>query len=111
MEIGKTTKLLKATPSGGIFVVHSEQMVQYINQWLVEEGRNNDNITVVSVEQFTHKIDTDRRPITIDHFITEGQCSFISRDDELALAEYCSHRAPFIITTDQDGHIKTRFMQ
>lgn len=102
---GKTTKLLKATPQGGVFIVQSQQMVPYIQRWIKESGRQNDDIAVVSVTQLDQLRGFTPRPITIDHCVTETLDILLEEQGtEFLIA--CA-MAPFVIKCDEDGDIAT----
>jgi len=102
---GKTTKLLKATPQGGIFVVQSTQMVPYIQRWIKESGRQNDDITVISVTQLDQLRGLSPRPITVDHCVTETLDILLEEQGVEFLVAISM--APFVIKCDDDGDIAT----
>jgi hypothetical protein len=102
---GKTTKLLKATPQGGIFVVQNKWMTQYLQQWIKMNGRENDEIQVISVEDLDQLRGMRPRPMAIDHCVVET-FSMLSPEqaEEFAIATYV---APYILKSDNDGDVQT----
>ena len=103
---GRTSKLLRACPPGGVFITHTSAMVKYIEHYLNQEDRADDGIIVCSIESAKAKLRGTRRPVTIDHYVMEPN-SFIDREDRAWLMEYCRYHAPFTVMLNSDGNIQT----
>jgi hypothetical protein len=102
---GKTTKLLKATPQGGVFIVQSAQMVKYVERWIKESGRELDDILVIPVDNLQQLAGLPPRPITIDHCVTETM-DLLLEEQGVKFLVACA-LAPFVIKCDEDGDIAT----
>jgi len=102
---GRTTKLLKATPQGGAFVVQNKQMIRYIQGWIATSNRHRDDITVVSVDSLQHLRGFRPRPMVIDHCVTETMHLVSPEDSEEFLIALSM--APYVIKCDEDGDVVT----
>jgi hypothetical protein len=98
---GKTTRLIKATPRGGIYVVSSAKMVHIIERYLGEIKRTGD-LKIISVESAHRDLKGVRAPIAIDHTVFEEGA--LQED----LAFYLTY-APLILTNDYEGDVITSY--
>lgn len=101
---GRTTRLIKATPQGGIYIVHSQAMVEVVNRYLRQIGREGE-LRVVSISEAkdTDKLRGLKAPIAIDHVVVEADRATI-----LSIYEY-AHRMPFILMNDYEGDVTTTY--
>ena len=97
---GKTTRLVKATPTGGTYVVSTGPMTRIISNYLKEIGRDGD-LTVVSVDNITQATIGRRAPIAIDH-----SCFELGLDDEIRAAIFTQ---PLVLTNDYQGDVITSY--
>jgi hypothetical protein len=98
---GKTTRLIKATPRGGIYVVNNAGMVDIVNGYLKQIQRGGD-LQVISTQSAKIALKGWRKPIAIDHTVfEEGPL-------EQELAFYLTY-APVILTNDHEGDVITSY--
>lgn len=102
---GKTTKLLKATPQGGIFVVQNVAVKRYIDQWIHNNQRQNDDIQVLSVEHLDAIVGQTHRPMAIDHCVADSIGLLDSYEAEKLLLAMAF--APYLLSTDEEGDVVT----
>lgn len=94
---GKTTRLIKALPDGGIYITQSG-MQSVVDQYLKQIGRNDANIKVLSVRQLDQLRGKQPRPVAIDHFVIEDR---LIADSDWRLIT----RAPMILRCDEEGDV------
>lgn len=99
---GQTTRLLKATPLGGAYIVTHSPMKTLIEQYLTKIDRKYD-IMVFSVDEVVDQFALKGRniPVAVDHSCFEEGHSAINR-----LMEHV-HAAPMILTNDFEGDVIT----
>lgn len=97
---GKTTRLIKATPRGGIYVVPNSGMVDIVNGYLKQIQRDHD-LEVMSITDKT-QLRGKNKPIAIDHTVFEE--GPLTED----LAFYLPF-APLILTNDSEGDVITSY--
>ena len=101
---GKTTRLLAATPGRGVYIVQNSAMKYYVEQWIRDNGRANEQIKVVPVENL-QSLKGYRGPISVDHTVLESLDLFgYSIRTELL---YQLRYAPLVLKTDPEGNVVT----
>lgn len=95
---GRTTRLIKATPSGGFYVVSTLNMGYHIKDYLVKLGRPSSDLKIVAADDTKwfvgRKIDT----LAIDHTCY----SQLLRNPDIFPA---LHGAGVILYNDTDGDV------
>lgn len=104
---GKTTKLLKATPQGGVFVVQNMPIKRYIDQWIHNNQRDKDDIQVICVEHLDALRGRYQRPLAIDHCVADS-LDLLSHEQSQELLIAMS-MAPFVLSSDEDGDVVTHW--
>lgn len=97
---GKTTRLVKATPSGGIYVVDSQGMKGIIENYIKEIGRDGE-ITVSTTDNLKLSLRGVCSPIAIDH-----NCFDIGLEDNVREAIFMQ---PLVLTNDYQGDVITSY--
>jgi hypothetical protein len=102
---GKTTRLVKATPDGGVYLVHSDRMKGVIKGYLEQIGRKGE-ITVLCIEDVARDALRGRRcPVAIDH------CCFEEGYGTVPEIYDAVTRMPVILTNDYEGDVITSYKQ
>lgn len=99
---GRTTRLVKATPSGGTYVVHSSNMVPVVKGYLSQIGRDGE-LDVVSLNQAFNNLRGKRVPVAIDH------CCFEEAYDIGRFYDEVLYAMPIVMSTDYEGDVITSF--
>lgn len=103
---GQTTRLLKATPFGGAYIVTHFPMKRLVEGYLRTIGRKHD-VTVFSIEEVVeqHVLKGRNIPVAVDHScLSEGEHAV----DELMEHVYMS---PLILTNDFEGDVITTWRE
>lgn len=76
---GRTTRLIKALPSGSALIVHSEGMREYVTPFLQQQGRGDIDVgTMVGLKAICR----GKKYVGFDHVVLEEGCLLDLTDDE-----------------------------
>lgn len=106
---GKTTRLLKATPNGGLFVVQNTAMMKYIGDWIEATGRGDDAIVVIAADNLAARRGFAPLPMTIDHCVLDSMALYSQEEQEEFAIQ--TSMAPYVVYCDEEGDIVTAWMK
>ena len=94
---GKTTRLIKATPSGGVYIVSTPVMSSIVRDYLKTIGREGE-LSVVSIESAPDQLRGRRTAVAVDHTcLDEGLDTEGVRD--------AIWGQPLVMTNDYQGDV------
>lgn len=99
---GRTTRLIKAMPKGGYYVVHSAQMIPIVKRYLKQIGREGE-LEVVSISNPHWMRGPSNIIVGIDHFVFDST-------SEQQVAEMYQGFLPcgsMVMTNDYEGDVMT----
>ncbi len=98
---GKTTRLIKATPKGGIYVVTCGAMAGIVKRYLEEIDRPNE-LEVIGVDDLVKRLRGTRGlAVAIDHTVR------LTAEENTLLA----YAAALILETDYEGDVTTTYIR
>lgn len=99
---GRTTRLVKATPTGGIYIVPSPGVADIVRGYLAQIDRRGE-IEVMSLKQARSGLIGRTCPVAIDHTVFEEG---FDEDMHMRLS-----KAPLLLTNDYEGDVITTYRE